>query len=142
MRILTRVADPAAAVAVGLFLSVLPASAAYGRRGLFALVVSHVWVQILKRCCGRARPLLPVGIDSLIHAPDRFSFPSGHAAAGLSIALPLMAILPLPCSLLVACLALAVGISRSYLGVHYPGDVLAGWLLANLAYWLGGWFVA
>lgn len=138
MRSITHLADPVPAVSISIFLFALPQSATHAKRALFALVVSHLWVQLLKRGCCRSRPVLPVGVVSLITAPDRFSFPSGHAAAGMSIALPLMAVLPPPLAALAALLAMLVGLSRSYLGVHYPSDVLAGWVLANLAYLLGG----
>jgi membrane-associated phospholipid phosphatase len=39
----------------------------------------------------------------------------------------------MPFSAILIALALCVGLSRCYLGVHYPGDVLVGWLLAVLA---------
>jgi undecaprenyl-diphosphatase len=67
---------------------------------------------------------------SLIDAPDRFSFPSGHAAASLCVALGLASVLPAFFAGLALGIGLLVGISRCYLGVHYPGDVLAGWILA------------
>jgi undecaprenyl-diphosphatase len=101
-----------------------------GAHAAFALAASHLAAQAVKRSVSRPRPRLPAGIDSLVRAPDRFSFPSGHAAAALSLALPLATVLPAPVGLAVLALALVVGISRAYLGVHYPGDVLAGWILA------------
>ncbi|HEX9106137.1 MAG TPA: phosphatase PAP2 family protein [Longimicrobiales bacterium] len=101
-----------------------------GGRVAWALLASHLAVQAVKRTVSRPRPHLPAGIDSLVHAPDRFSFPSGHAAATLSIALPVAWALPAPLGTGVVGLALLVGASRAYLGVHYPGDVVAGWILA------------
>ncbi len=129
MRSVTRLGDPASAIAAaGVLLLVGPRSA--GARAAFALAASHLAAQAGKRSVNRPRPRMPVGVDSLIHAPDRFSFPSGHSAAALSVAIPLAGALPLPAAGAVLTLALLVGISRSYLGVHYPGDVLAGWVLA------------
>lgn len=105
-----------------------------GGRAAATLAGSHLLVQVLKRSVARPRPRLPVGIDSLIHAPDRFSFPSGHAAAALSIALPLASLAPVAVAGAILALALVVGLSRCYLGVHYPGDVAMGWLLAFVTY--------
>ncbi|HUF11909.1 MAG TPA: phosphatase PAP2 family protein [Longimicrobiales bacterium] len=99
----------------------------------FTLAFSHGIVQLLKRTVGRPRPSLPPGA-CLIEAPDRFSFPSGHAAAALSLALPIAALAPAQLSAAVLGLGLLVGLSRCYLGVHYPGDVIVGWALALGAY--------
>ncbi|MEX0907167.1 MAG: phosphatase PAP2 family protein [Gemmatimonadota bacterium] len=139
VRALTHLGGATATIAVaGLLLSLgsaaRPAALATG----FALVASHLVVQLLKRGIARTRPRLPIGMESLMDAPDRFSFPSGHAAAALSIALGLASLLPVWLAILPLALGLAVGLSRCYLGVHYPGDVIAGWLLAFAAYALGG----
>lgn len=104
-----------------------------GLEAVFALAISLISVQLLRRSVARPRPQLPAGIGSLITAPDRFSFPSGHAAVTLSVALPLASALPGPAAIAVLALAMTVGLSRVYLGVHYPGDVLMGWALAALA---------
>ncbi len=133
LRALTHLGDAATTItAAAMLLRFEPRSV--GARAAFALAASHLAVQAIKRSVNRPRPRLPGGIESLVHAPDRFSFPSGHAAASLSIALPLATTLPLPAAGGVLGLAALVGISRSYLGVHYPGDVAAGWLLAAAGY--------
>ena len=106
-----------------------PAWNGAGRRAAVALVGSQLAVQLLKRTISRRRPQLPVGIQSLVEAPDRFSFPSGHAAASLSVALGAAIAMPAAAPWLLG-LGCVVGLTRCYLGVHYPGDVMAGWILA------------
>ncbi|MBV9880823.1 MAG: phosphatase PAP2 family protein [Gemmatirosa sp.] len=93
------------------------------------VVGSHLAVQVVKRTVGRPRPTLGAGVTALAAEPDRFSFPSGHAAAAMSVALGYATAWPNAQPLLVA-LAVLVGVSRAVLGVHYVGDVIAGQLLA------------
>jgi undecaprenyl-diphosphatase len=93
---------------------------------------------LLKVVVDRARPVVP---DPVYHAGGG-SFPSGHALTSFT-ALALLVLLVGPHltrrarALLVAAAALvavAIGLSRLMLGVHYLTDVLGGWLLAAL--WL------
>ena len=134
MRAVTHLGDAVATIATALLLSLgaVPALTESGRRAAFALVASHLVVQLVKRTVTRARPAMPTGVAALIQPPDRFSFPSGHAAASASVALGVASGLPGAAAPLLACVAALVGVSRCYLGVHYPGDVVAGWTLALL----------
>src|SRR4030081_1681811 len=99
------------------------------RHALATLVVSHLFVQLVKRSVGRPRPSCGLGSVALVVDPDRFSFPSGHAAAALAVALAYASLWP-SLALPLLALALAVGASRIVLGVHYPGDVAAGQAIA------------
>ncbi len=84
----------------------------------------------------RARP---VGVGA-IPLPATYSFPSGHALA-TSIYFGTLTFIVLgevrnpalrySLVALFGFLAIAIGMSRVYLGVHYLGDVLAGWLLGG-----------
>ncbi|HEY1085321.1 MAG TPA: phosphatase PAP2 family protein [Candidatus Saccharimonadales bacterium] len=93
---------------------------------------------VLKLLFERARP---VGDFSHLLKLDTFSFPSGHSS-GSMVAYGLLAFLvwklvPAPYGYVLAviliCVPLVVGISRVYLSVHHPSDVLAGWLLGLIA---------
>ena len=96
------------------------------RRSVILLVASHLLVQLIKRRVSRPRPAMAA---AAVKVPDRFSFPSGHAAAAASVALGYASAFPfLAIPLLFA--GAIVGASRVVLGVHFPADVLAGQLLA------------
>lgn len=132
MRGLTHAGDAWFTIGVTMALLLAPDAAirAAGLCAACALTSSHLVVQLLKHTISRPRPHLPFGCVRLAEPPDHFSFPSGHAAASLSVALGLMQILPGGVGAVLACVALVAGVSRCYLGVHYPGDVIAGWGLA------------
>ena len=101
--------------------------AAHG--ALLTLILSHILVQFVKRTVGRPRPTADGVWHSLAAVPDRFSFPSGHSAAAMSIAFAYAMAFPTIAPVLIP-LAVLVGLSRVVLGVHYPGDVLIGQLCA------------
>jgi undecaprenyl-diphosphatase len=90
-----------------------------------------------KQSFERIRPQLWLSI-----APETtYSFPSGHAMGSMALAAALV-VLTWPTrwrwiTLVVGGLfVLLVGLSRVYLGVHYPSDILAGWT-ASLAWVIG-----
>jgi undecaprenyl-diphosphatase len=134
MHTVTHLGDAAVTITATLLLmaGAVPGLQQAGLRAAFALASSHAVVQMLKRTVSRARPRMPEGFAALVQPPDRFSFPSGHAASSLSVALALAMVLPGPAAGALLGLAALVGMSRCYLGVHYPGDVIAGWTLAAI----------
>jgi undecaprenyl-diphosphatase len=118
-------------LAAGLPLFACCALHAASRHALAALVLSHLLVQLVKRTVVRGRPRASFNCVALVREPDRFSFPSGHATASMSVALAYGVAFP-AWGLSLVLLALLVGFSRVRLAVHYPSDVVVGQLLAAL----------
>jgi len=86
-----------------------------------------------KQLFARERPTLWESISP----ESTFSFPSGHAMGSATLACVLIALAwgtrwRWPVLVLAGALAFAVGLSRVYLGVHYPSDILAGWAAASV----------
>jgi undecaprenyl-diphosphatase len=84
----------------------------------------------------RPRPTRDLQISSQVHTVNeyrggQFGFPSSHAANTFCVAVLLTLILRQRWLLLLFAWAAVVSYSRIYLGVHYPGDILAGALLGS-----------
>ncbi|SDZ04485.1 undecaprenyl-diphosphatase [Proteiniborus ethanoligenes] len=96
---------------------------------LASLSFSQVFVQILKRTMSRERPYnILENIKTFDIVLKDYSFPSGHTTASFSMATIFSFYLPQFMFIFIA-LATLVGISRIYLAVHYPSDVIVGVIL-------------
>jgi undecaprenyl-diphosphatase len=104
--------------------------------GLTLLILSSFFVHALKAAIPSLRP--PELLDS-VHVVGPVlrsgSFPSGHAAAGMAAALAIAHYLPsgiLSVAILTG--GALIGVSRVFVGVHFPGDVIAGVIISLMTY--------
>jgi undecaprenyl-diphosphatase len=94
--------------------------------GLIAYSLELPLYKLVKHLIKRDRPCEALAdVHRRIVPSDRFSFPSGHTAAAFVMAVLIAHFFPLLTVPAVGW-AVLVGLSRIYLGVHYPTDILAG----------------
>jgi undecaprenyl-diphosphatase len=98
------------------------------RRGAATVAGAYLANQTLKRVVRRPRPQLE-DLPPLTHTFSQLSFPSAHSTTSFAAARAYRTLLP---SGLLYALASTLALSRLYLGVHYPSDVLAGAALGTV----------
>ena len=116
---------------------------AKGRRtaieGMVAIGVNSFVVNVpFKSAVRRKRPTDEVPEERRLAKPESYSFPSGHTASAAAFSGIVARAYPklwLP----INGLAAMVGFSRVYTGVHYPGDVLGGWIVGKGVAFIVNW---
>ncbi len=95
---------------------------------LFALLIGFLITNVvLKNVVARIRPYdYTDAIQAIVPAEHDFSFPSGHTCASFAAALACYQTLPKKWGVAALVLAGFIAVSRLYVGVHYPTDVLGG----------------
>ncbi|MEA5508350.1 phosphatase PAP2 family protein [Crocosphaera sp. UHCC 0190] len=106
------------------------------RRYLAYLIITILGNTILnimtKMLFHRVRPYL---WESLYYRPQDFSFPSGHAMGSMTLVIALLMLTwgtqwRFLVAIFGSLFVLLIAWTRLYLGVHFPSDILGGWILA------------
>jgi membrane-associated phospholipid phosphatase len=98
-----------------------------------AIAVPSLFVTIIKRLIGRARPMVGGSLDPFLFSPfvwraDYAGMPSGHATTAFAVLVAFGTLWP-RYRTIVLIYALIIAISRVVVTAHYPSDVLAGALV-------------
>lgn len=121
----------------------IPKTRKTGYAAVFSLIFGAIVTNLLlKNIVARPRPFAEIeALIPLIAKPTDFSFPSGHTTASFAVALVMLRMLPKKIGIPAVVLAALVAFSRLYLGVHYPTDVLVGFVVALVGSSLAVWGV-
>lgn len=127
-RMISRLGDGGLYLTLGIMLALFEPldGEAFLLAGLLAFAVELPLYLILKNTIKRDRPCYRFdNFNAFIVPSDKFSFPSGHAAAAFVFATVFSHFYPSMAELSYS-VAVLIGLSRVMLGVHYPTDIVAG----------------
>ncbi|MET8043303.1 phosphatase PAP2 family protein [Micromonospora sp. NPDC005215] len=120
--------------------SAVPVAVALHRRRIrpvlelgVALCLAFAAATVLAHLNNQLRPFQSHHVHQLIPHDPGVSLPSDHATAAFTLAFGVYAFLNHRWGVILAAAALTVGIARVWVGVHYPGDILAAAAIAGLA---------
>lgn len=110
---------------------------AWGLRALAALLLSDSVNGVLKWAAHEPRPYWMSPQVKALSIESSYGMPSGHAQTGAAYWGMLATLIRRPWAWpAAAVLVLAISVSRLYLGVHFPHDVAAGWIIGALLLFL------
>lgn len=98
------------------------------RFGAVTVGLSYLTSSSIKAAIGRPRPAVP-DLPKLMATPTGLSFPSSHSSSSFAAAQAYSHLAPAG---LLYGVAVPMALSRLFLGVHYPSDILAGAALGTL----------
>ncbi len=131
-------------IALGVVMLLFKQTRKVGVSALCAMLIGLIVVNFtIKPLVARARPWLVIeNFVNLVPEHDPNSFPSGHTNAAFAFALAVCLSAPKKWMKITAvCMAAVMGLSRLYVGVHFPSDVLAGAAIGSLCGLAGAWVV-
>lgn len=102
-------------------------------RFIWASSLTYLVVNLLKLAINRPRPYVLLGVSSRDPSAYGMGFPSGHSAQAAVVAFSLWLIMPKKYRFLLPLGVVLVMVSRIYLGVHAPLDVIAGACIGGVA---------
>jgi len=100
-------------------------------KAMISITISTGIGKLLKISVTRLRPFIDIpNLNIKKIGIDKYSFPSGHTTGAFSLAVIIALYFPI-FGLITIPLACCVGISRMYIGVHYPTDVIMGMFIGS-----------
>jgi len=98
------------------------------------MAVASLSILIINQLIFRERPFTSNEVNLIFYAPTDSSFPSNTAAGTLGIALPFIFSRGKSTGLILLGMSFTLSLARVYVGVHYPGDIIGGYMTSLLTF--------